>query len=141
MNPIDLKTARKLVDFSGGDRALSGLSKIQIEGAVALQNMIVDPNIGFAYLADEVGMGKTYIALFQPHTSCAVYLPQSQCPGKVGTRIQEFRSSELAFQSRQAEDTWRATRDSLRKLQKCGRTPTLRCFRILRRLLHWKGQF
>lgn len=63
MNPIDLKTARKLVDFSGGDRALNGLSKIQIEGAVALQNMIVDPNIGFAYLADEVGMGKTYIAL------------------------------------------------------------------------------
>ena len=63
MNPIDLETARKLIDFSGGNKELKDLSEIQIEGAVALQNMIADPKIGFAYLADEVGMGKTYIAL------------------------------------------------------------------------------
>ncbi|MBL3528890.1 MAG: DEAD/DEAH box helicase family protein [gamma proteobacterium endosymbiont of Lamellibrachia anaximandri] len=36
---------------------------MQVEGAVLLQNMIVDPELGFAYLADEVGMGKTYVAL------------------------------------------------------------------------------
>ncbi len=63
MNPIDLKTARKLIDFSGGSKTLNTLSEMQIKGAVALQNMIADPEIGFAYLADEVGMGKTYIAL------------------------------------------------------------------------------
>lgn len=63
MNPIDLKTARKLIDFSGGEEALKDLSEMQIEGVVALQNRIVDSEIGFAYLADEVGMGKTYIAL------------------------------------------------------------------------------
>ncbi len=63
MNPIDLETARRLIDFSGGDESLKGLSEIQLEGAVALQNMIADPKVGFAYLADEVGMGKTYVAL------------------------------------------------------------------------------
>ncbi len=63
MKPIDLETARRLIDFSGGDESLKGLSEMQIEGAVALQNMIVDPEVGFAYLADEVGMGKTYVAL------------------------------------------------------------------------------
>lgn len=36
---------------------------MQTEGAIALQNMIANPDIGFAYLADEVGMGKTYVAL------------------------------------------------------------------------------
>ena len=63
MYPIDLMTARRLIDFSGGDESLRGLAELQIEGAVALQNMIANPEIGFAYLADEVGMGKTYVAL------------------------------------------------------------------------------
>lgn len=63
MNPIDLETARCLVDFSGGDESLKPLGEMQIKGAVALQNMLADPNVGLAYLADEVGMGKTYIAL------------------------------------------------------------------------------
>ena len=62
MNPIDLETARYLIDYSGGDAALENLAEIQINGAVAIQNMIADTDIGFAYLADEVGMGKTYIA-------------------------------------------------------------------------------
>jgi len=63
MNPVDLKTARCLIDFSGKDVALEPLADIQIKGATALHNMLADPEIGFAYLADEVGMGKTYIAL------------------------------------------------------------------------------
>ncbi|QEP41782.1 helicase [Ectothiorhodospiraceae bacterium BW-2] len=63
MNPIDLETARQLIDYTGGDDALESLADIQIKGAVALQNRICDPEIGLAYLADEVGMGKTYIAL------------------------------------------------------------------------------
>jgi len=63
MNPIDLKTAQRLIDYSGGDESLKGLAGIQIEGAVALQNMLANPDMGLGYLADEVGMGKTYIAL------------------------------------------------------------------------------
>ena len=46
MNPIDLETARRLIDFSGGDDSLKSLAEMQIKGAVALQNMIVDPEIG-----------------------------------------------------------------------------------------------
>ena len=61
--PLDLDTASCILDFSGGDPALKSLGKLQLEGAVALHNMIADPEIGMGYLADEVGMGKTYQAL------------------------------------------------------------------------------
>jgi hypothetical protein len=40
---------------------MESLGKQQLEGAVALHNMLARQ--GIAYLADEVGMGKTYIAL------------------------------------------------------------------------------
>ena len=63
LEPIDLSTARLILDFSGGDEKLKNLGKLQLEGAVALYNMIADPKVGMGYLADEVGMGKTYIAL------------------------------------------------------------------------------
>lgn len=63
IEPISLATARELIDFSGGSPELDFLALPQLEGAVALQNIIADPEIGIAYLADEVGMGKTYIAL------------------------------------------------------------------------------
>ncbi|MBO9484526.1 DEAD/DEAH box helicase family protein [Salinisphaera sp. G21_0] len=63
MTPLDLETARHIIDFSGGQPALGDLGNLQLEGAVALHNMLVNPDIGMGYLADEVGMGKTYIAL------------------------------------------------------------------------------
>lgn len=63
MQKIDLETASRLIDFSGGDHALETLGDLQLKGVVALQNMLANPDIGVGYLADEVGMGKTYIAL------------------------------------------------------------------------------
>ena len=65
MNPkqLDLATARQILDFTGRDASLKDLEQLQIKGAVALHNMIADPDIGMGYLADEVGMGKTYVAL------------------------------------------------------------------------------
>lgn len=63
LEPIDLTTARLILDFSGGKDSLASLGELQLEGAVALYNMIADPKVGMGYLADEVGMGKTYIAL------------------------------------------------------------------------------
>lgn len=63
MQPIDLATAGMLLDFSGGDRQLEDLGLLQMRGAVALQNMLVNPEVGMGYLADEVGMGKTYVTL------------------------------------------------------------------------------
>ncbi len=57
---IDLENAAQLLDFSKrigpGQRAQE-----QLEGAVAVHNILHRQNV--AYLADEVGMGKTYVAL------------------------------------------------------------------------------
>lgn len=57
---IDLESAREILDFSKrigqGQRA-----EEQLEGAVAIHNIL--DRYGLAYLADEVGMGKTYVAL------------------------------------------------------------------------------
>ena len=63
MKPLDLATARRILDFSGGDPTMKNLGELQLKGAVAIHNMIADPSIGMGYLADEVGMGKTYVAL------------------------------------------------------------------------------
>jgi hypothetical protein len=63
MRPLDIETAKAIIDFSGGQESLEELGNLQLEGAVALHNMISDPDVGLGYLADEVGMGKTYIAL------------------------------------------------------------------------------
>ena len=98
MNPIDLETARRLIDFSGGDITLKPLSEMQIEGAVALQNMIVEPEVGFAYLADEVGMGKTYIALgvvamlryFDPMLRVLYICPSRNVQEKWGREYKSF---------------------------------------------------
>lgn len=60
---LDLATAEEILDFSGGDSNLKALGELQLRGAVALHNMIATPEVRLGYLADEVGMGKTYIAL------------------------------------------------------------------------------
>lgn len=61
MKRIDQNTAGSLIDFSAGKPELQLLAAQQLEGAVALHNRLADSRV--AYLADEVGMGKTYIAL------------------------------------------------------------------------------
>lgn len=58
---IGIRTARQLIDFTGGDKRLRDIAEYQLEGAVALHNILVRKD--YAYLADEVGMGKTYTAL------------------------------------------------------------------------------
>lgn len=60
MNPLGIETARELLDYSGGTSPNEMWEK-QLEGAVALYNLLQRQKV--AYLADEVGMGKTYVAL------------------------------------------------------------------------------
>ena len=45
LKPIDMATARKILDFSGGDPSLESLAELQLEGTVALHNMIADPKV------------------------------------------------------------------------------------------------
>lgn len=62
MKPVNLEYAKQLIDFaaSAGNRS-PALGRLQLEGAVAAYNMLARNRC--AYLADEVGMGKTYVAL------------------------------------------------------------------------------
>ena len=60
MKTVDIQAARELLDF--GTRIDSPQrAEEQLQGAVALHNILVKNKC--AYLADEVGMGKTYVAL------------------------------------------------------------------------------
>ena len=61
IDPIDLDAAAQLINFSGRSKTEFSFAKLQLEGAVALHNLLATER--FAYIADEVGMGKTYVAL------------------------------------------------------------------------------
>lgn len=62
MKSISKSFARELVDFAPTEKTKKlGFGESQLEGTVSAYNMLARNRI--AYLADEVGMGKTYIAL------------------------------------------------------------------------------
>ena len=85
---IALDTARELLDLGARLRGHADQSVMppqaaeQLRGAVAVHNILQDE--GVAYLADEVGMGKTYVALaaialfrhFDPTFRVAVIAPR-----------------------------------------------------------------
>ena len=60
---LSIDAARRLLDFTGGGHSpiSHAAAEEQLEGATALHNLLTTHRI--AYIADEVGMGKTYIAL------------------------------------------------------------------------------
>lgn len=88
MDKLSITTARALIDFAGKDGLAVGLAEQQLRGTVALHNMLAEHNV--AYLADEVGMGKTYIALgvvalmrrFQPALRVLYLLPKNNVRDK-----------------------------------------------------------
>jgi ERCC4-related helicase len=61
MKEINLATARQLINFAGKQGGNEQAWEDQLRGAVAIHNILIRKK--FAYLADEVGMGKTYVAL------------------------------------------------------------------------------
>lgn len=86
---IDVDTARELLDFSARlPDDDSGRGEQQLEGAVALHNILKQH--GVAYLADEVGLGKTYVALgvvallrhFDPSVRVLVIAPRENIQRK-----------------------------------------------------------
>ena len=92
---IDLDAARQLLDFGArigpGQRA-----EEQLHGAVALYHLL--QTRGVAYLADEVGMGKTYVALgawalfrhFQPNFRVLVLSPRENIQDKWVKELRNF---------------------------------------------------
>ncbi len=66
INTITRHYVEDLIDFAPTEAIKSsGIGELQKDGCVALFNMLV--RNGLAYLADEVGMGKTYIGLAVMH--------------------------------------------------------------------------
>jgi hypothetical protein len=99
---IDRATAAELLDFStrigAGQRA-----EEQLDGAVALHNLLCQHRV--AYLADEVGMGKTYVALgalalfrhFAPHFRVLVLAPRENIQRKWMKEMRNFVANNVRF--------------------------------------------
>lgn len=99
---IDVGTAGKLLDF--GARIGAGhRADEQLEGAVALHNILQKNQV--AYLADEVGMGKTYVALgamalfrhFNPNFRLLVIAPRENIQRKWIKELGNFVSNNVRF--------------------------------------------
>ncbi len=96
---IDLQAAEQLLDFSrrlGNDPSARARAREQLAGAVAIHNLL-EKN-GVAYLADEVGMGKTYVALgamalfrhFKPDFRVMVVSPRRNIQQKWVNELRNF---------------------------------------------------
>jgi len=99
---IDIAIARELLDF--GARIGPGRrADEQLEGAVAIHNIL--SNTGVAYLADEVGMGKTYVALgalslfrhFNPSFRIMVLSPRRNIQQKWMKELRNFVANNVRF--------------------------------------------
>jgi superfamily II DNA or RNA helicase len=99
---IDVQIARELLDF--GARIGQGpRADEQLEGAVALHNIL--ESTGIAYLADEVGMGKTYVALgalslfrhFNPSFRVLVLSPRRNIQQKWMKELRNFVANNVRF--------------------------------------------
>ena len=99
---ISIGTAAQLLDFGArigpGQRADE-----QLAGAVAIHNILAER--GIAYLADEVGMGKTYVALgalalfrhFQPDFRVLVIAPRENIQHKWMKEQRNFVANNVRF--------------------------------------------
>lgn len=106
---IDLDCAEQLLNF--GRRIGAGRrAREQLEGAVALHHML--ETHGVAYLADEVGMGKTYVALgvlalfrhFDPSFRAMVIAPRENIQRKWQKELTNFTAHNVRFSDLRVRD-------------------------------------
>jgi hypothetical protein len=102
MRTVDISAAAHLLDLGarigGGPRA-----QAQLEGAVAIHNLLARQRV--AYLADEVGMGKTYVALgafalmrhHNPRARLLVIAPRENIQHKWKKELANFARHNLRF--------------------------------------------
>ncbi len=96
VRPVGLRTAEALIDFGGRSAAARAFAQDQLHGAVGLHNILAEH--GAAYLADEVGMGKTYVALgvigllrhFHPGLRVLYVVPRSNIQDKWRKELRNF---------------------------------------------------
>ncbi|MBN1903048.1 DEAD/DEAH box helicase family protein [Candidatus Sumerlaeota bacterium] len=99
---IDIDTAKRLLDF--GARIGQGTrANEQLKGAVAIHNIL--EKHGIAYLADEVGMGKTYVAIgalalfrhYKPDFRALVIAPRENIQRKWIKEMNNFAANNMLF--------------------------------------------
>lgn len=98
---ITVDSARQLIDFRG--RISNQAAEEQLRGAVAVHNILRQHRV--AYLADEVGMGKTYVALgafalfrhFQPDFRILVIAPRENIQKKWVKELKNFVANNVRF--------------------------------------------
>jgi hypothetical protein len=97
--PVNIDIARELIDFSGSSAAAKSFAEIQLAGSVGLYNILREHQ--FAYCADEVGMGKTYVAIgvislmryFNPYLRVLYIAPRINIQKKWIKEIQNFSAN------------------------------------------------
>lgn len=98
---IDISAAEQLLDL--GARIGEERARSQLEGAVAIHNVLEKHNV--AVLADEVGMGKTYVALgalalfrhFNPRFRVLVLAPRANIQEKWTKELRNFVRANVRF--------------------------------------------
>src|SRR5690606_20694814 len=94
---ITRKYVEELIDFAPTEEIKrAGIAPLQMDGSVALFNMLV--RNGIAYLADEGGMGKTYIGLAvmsllryqKPDARVLIITPRRNIQEKWASDLQSF---------------------------------------------------
>ena len=97
MKTVTREFVEQLIDFAPNEAQRDeGFAHSQMEGTVALYNMLARNQC--ASLADEVGMGKTYVALgvmsllryFNPHARIIVIAPRENIQRKWVKELQNF---------------------------------------------------
>ena len=137
---IDVRSASALLDF--GTRIGKGQrSQEQLEGAVAIHNILANRNV--AYLADEVGMGKTYVALgalalfrhYQPNFRALIIAPRENIQNKWMKEMRNFVTHNVRFPD---------LRGSRHRSDDCRETTRYMCGRAIKPVrpaggtkLHW----
>jgi hypothetical protein len=99
---IDIRAAAELLDF-GARIKNEQRAREQLEGAVAVHNLLLRE--GVAYLADEVGMGKTFVALgamtlfrhFQPNFRALIIAPRENIQLKWMKELGNFVRHNVRF--------------------------------------------
>jgi superfamily II DNA or RNA helicase len=99
---IDMAVARELIDFNASNIGQARAEE-QLRGAVAMHNILERYKV--AYLADEVGMGKTYVALgamalfrhFEPEFRVLVIAPRENIQRKWMKELGNFAKNNFRF--------------------------------------------
>ena len=123
MKTISVECAGRLIDFAPSmEQRGREFARDQLHGSVAVHNMLARNRV--TYLADEVGMGKTYVALgamallrhFHPRARIIVIAPRQNIQRKW---VKEYRNF--------VEDNWKVKDNAVCAIQGGPDRPLVHC--------------